>query len=184
MSSQKVYGAYERMSDLRGEDLHKTAENMFHELDSLCYNIWDEGDDEPSGIFWEVSSRIPLCDGLSERVRSLIEMWNENMIDEDRLIITWQKTGNYEVQMYFDHSRTIEDEFRDLTKEETLEFLRAIIPLDPYNNNGWALSGRNHHYPEYKSVYGKNAQKSAISGFALEAVKLMKSGVFRPRACL
>jgi len=184
MSAQKVYAAYERMPDLRGETPYETTKNMYKEFDSLCYNIWDEGDDEPFGLYWEIGSKIPFCNELSQRVRSLINMWNEKMIKGDRLIIqSWER--GYQVQMYFDHDSKMKDKFRDLTKRETLEFLRAMIPLDPYNSNGWCLSGRNEHFPEHEAIYvSRESQRSMLPGFSVEVLKHMRNGIFQPRACL
>lgn len=217
----KRFGPMEKIPNLIGKDPKSTAKNMEESMRDLYKNIWDRGDDMYNHGTWTIHTNIPetfIAKISSPKLKSMILLYNSHPCKKRMMI--WHNNHS-DLHFYCDAEvfkktiDSIENELSECSKyccmdgymessitlEEKLELLEAMIPCNPYTDNGWHLDGSNEYsscfdYPisstALQPCYTEPAQEETfrektkfnLQEFNLQVFQLIRRGILQPRACL
>lgn len=187
---------YEKIPNLYGKTPRDTAKNMKEYMGRMHENIWDKGDDDCAYGTWTSDTNIPessIAKITSPKLRSMIILYNHH--DGEKRMMIWHDNRE-DLHFYCDCDceSCCFDGYMDasITSEEKLELLEAMIPCNPYNNNGWRLDGSHTDLSEYddgvryapKPLEKDVVKKFNIQEFNLQVFQLIRRGILQPRACL
>lgn len=110
---------------------------------------------EDNEVFLEDLQEISFCietplfirEEFTNDLKNIIRLWNKCCLPlTDRLYIekshNENNRGKYNVLLYFDSLKCCDPDFFTINREEALDLLETMASGEPYNPNGWNISGK------------------------------------------